>query len=188
MKADTDQGRLRRVVIARSMCTVLRSRLGRVACGVMAAVLLSVAWTPRPLLVWNVSASAPVGLYAVGSAGDLARGDMVIARVPGMMRMFAARRGYLPANVPLVKRVAGRPGDRVCASGAVVRVNGHVVARRLLADARGRAMPWWSGCVSLVEGDYFFVMSESPASFDGRYFGVSRIDDVVGKAVLLWRG
>jgi len=27
---------------------------------------------------------------------------------------------------------------------------------------------------------------DSPASFDGRYFGVTRGDDVLGRAELLW--
>src|SRR3546814_4238719 len=85
---------------------------------------------PRPRLVWNASASAPIGLYAVGAVAEVARGDMVIARLPGEFRMFAARRHYLPANVPLVKRVAAVPGDKVCAVGARIFVNGRLVASR----------------------------------------------------------
>ncbi|WP_447753297.1 S26 family signal peptidase [Sphingopyxis fribergensis] len=155
------------------------------------AIIFLVAATlllqPRPLLVWNVSASAPVGLYWVGGKDDLARGDMVIAWLPERSRLLAARRSYVPMNVPLVKRVVGVAGDTVCAKGAAVRVNGKIVAWRRALDARSREMPWWSGCVELVEDDYFLVMSDSPASFDGRYFGVSNADDVIGKAVLLWR-
>ena len=163
------------------------SRWPLAALTVVLLVLASLVARPRPLLLWNASASAPVGLYFVGGKAKLARGDMAIARLPAGLRLFAARRGYLPMNVPLVKRVVGVAGDRVCAAGDKVRVNGSVVARRLAIDAREREMPWWSGCVSLAEGDYLFVMSDSPASFDGRYFGVSRVEDVVGEAVLLWR-
>ena len=35
-------------------------------------VALTVFWRPTPLLVWNASASVPVGLYSVRSTGDLA--------------------------------------------------------------------------------------------------------------------
>lgn len=164
-----------------------RSRWGLAALAVILLVLASLIARPRPLLLWNVSESAPVGLYFVGGKGRLGRGDMAVMRMPAGFRLFAARRGYLPMNVPLVKRVAAAAGDVVCASGASVRVNGKLVARRLAVDALGRAMPGWSGCVHLVEDDYFFVMSDSPASFDGRYFGVSSAKDVVGEAVLLWR-
>ncbi|MCW0197649.1 S26 family signal peptidase, partial [Sphingopyxis sp.] len=61
------------------------------------------------------------------------------------------------------------------------------VARRLDRDGAGRPMPWWSGCAELGSGEYFLLMAESPASFDGRYFGVSEADDIVGKARLIWR-
>lgn len=156
-----------------------------------AALMLALSATsimpPRPQLVWNSSASAPIGLYAVSEASGLTPGDMVIARLPGEFRMFAARRHYLPANVPLVKRVAAVPGDRVCAVGARIFVNGRLAASRLARDGAGRVMPRWAGCVLLADGRYFLLMVESDASFDGRYFGFSEASDIVGKARLLWR-
>src|SRR3546814_4149287 len=74
---------------------------------------------------------------------------MVIARLPDTVRLFAARRHYLPANVPVVKRVAAASGDEVCAAGARIMVNGRLVARRLDRDGAGRPMPWRSGCATL---------------------------------------
>src|SRR3546814_11751034 len=76
---------------------------------------------------------------AVDDAAPLARGDMVIARVPIAFRMLAARRHYLPANVPLVKRVAATVGDEVCAVGARVTVNGRLAAKRQTRDGAGRS-------------------------------------------------
>ena len=165
-------------------------RLGRWArgcAGLAAALAATLLAPPRPRFVWNASASAPVGLYAVGDAAPAARGDMVIARVPDEFRMMAARRRYLPANVPLVKRVAAEPGDEVCAIGERVTVNGRLIVRRLDRDGAGRPMPWWSGCALLAPGQFFLLMTDSPASFDGRYFGVSGAGDIVGRAQLLWR-
>ena len=167
-----------------------RRRLSRWAlgCGTIVVVLAgTILAPPRPRLVWNASASAPIGLYAVGDGAEFVRGHMVIARVPVEFRMMAARRQYLPANVPLVKRVAAAAGDEVCASGARVFVNGQVVAVRLGRDSAGRPMPWWSGCAELGAGEYFLLMADSAASFDGRYFGVSEDSDIVGEARLLWR-
>src|SRR5215510_3209158 len=57
-----------------------------------------------PWLVWNASASAPIGLYRVLS-GNAVRGDLVLVRTPNSVRQLAAERGYLPATVPLVKRI-----------------------------------------------------------------------------------
>src|SRR3546814_15910646 len=72
---------------------------------------------------------------------------MVIARVPDPWRMLAARRHYIPANVPLVKHVAAAAGDEVCALGQEVFINGRLVAERRAVDAGDRPMPSWSGCV-----------------------------------------
>jgi conjugative transfer signal peptidase TraF len=147
---------------------------------------LTLTFPPAPRLVWNASASAPIGLYAVTPGAPVDPGDMVIARVPDPWRMMAAQRRYIPANVPLVKRVAAVAGDEVCALGQEIFVNGNWVVERRVADARGRPMKWWNGCVRLRGRQLFLLMPGSPASFDGRYFGVTEGGLVVGKARLLW--
>lgn len=152
-------------------------------CACLAATIVA---PPLPRLVWNASASAPIGLYAVAPGSAAARGDMVIARTPAGVRDLAARRRYIPANVPLVKRVAGVPGDRICATGAAITVNGRTVATRRKVDARGRPLPWWSGCRTLADGALFLLMAETPDSFDGRYFGPTPAKDVIGTATALW--
>ncbi|WP_336966802.1 S26 family signal peptidase [Sphingobium aquiterrae] len=147
---------------------------------------LTLAFPPAPRLVWNASASAPIGLYAVTPDAAVGPGDMVIARVPDPWRMLASRRRYIPANVPLVKHVAAAAGDEVCALGHEVFVNGSRVAERRAVDAGNRPMPAWSGCVRLRGSQLFLLMANNPASFDGRYFGISEGSQVIGKARLLW--
>lgn len=149
-------------------------------------IFLTIARPPRPILVWNASASAPIGLYGIGGVGRIAKDDMVIARLAEPYRALAASRHYLPANVPLVKRIAAVPGDRVCARGSRVFVDGRAVAARLKVDTRGRAMPWWNGCIRLGANQLMLLMTDNPASFDGRYFGVSARRDVIGRARVLW--
>lgn len=162
----------------------LQKRVAATAIGT-AILLGSAVFPPVPRLVWNASASAPIGLYSV-SPGALAEpGDTVIARVPGPFRRLAATRRYLPMNVPLVKRVAAAAGDEVCALGQEIFVNGSWIAERRIADGAGRPMPMWTGCVRL-RGRQLFLLMDAPASFDGRYFGVTEGDDVIGKARFLW--
>jgi conjugative transfer signal peptidase TraF len=166
-----------------------RRNLGRrvaVIGAVITLVGVTIAFPPAPRLVWNASASAPIGLYAVTPGATVEPGDMVIARVPDPSRMMAAERRYIPANVPLVKRVAAAAGDEVCALGREIFVNGTWVVERRASDAKARPMPWWSGCVRLRGRQLFLLMSDSPGSFDGRYFGVTEGELVVGKARLLW--
>jgi conjugative transfer signal peptidase TraF len=153
--------------------------------GVIAALSATIAAPPAPVLVWNVSASAPVGLYSVRNRGKVGVGDMVIARIPEPWRIFAAKRRYIPVNVPLVKRVAAVPGDRVCAAGHNILVNGRRLARRLEVDGAGRSMPLWRGCITLRDGALLLLIGDR-ASLDGRYFGATGKADVVGRAVPLW--
>jgi conjugative transfer signal peptidase TraF len=162
----------------------LRRRFAVGAVGI-ALIGTTIAAPPLPRLVWNASASAPIGLYAVTPGAPLARGDMVIAWPPPGARALAAKRHYLPINVPLVKRVRAVPGDRACAIDGAITVEGQRVAERRKHDAAGRAMPWWRGCVVLKNGA-LLLMNDAPASFDGRYFGPSRAADVIGRATPLW--
>ncbi len=141
---------------------------------------------PAPVLVWNASASAPIGLYRVLAPEPIRRGDMVLARTPDSMRALAAERGYLPVNVPLVKRIAGLGGDVVCAAGDDIFVGGRPVARRLDRDRLGRPLPGWSGCRRLGDGEVFLLMEGVPDSFDGRYFGPVPASSIIGRLVPLW--
>jgi len=140
---------------------------------------------PAPWLVWNASASAPIGLYRV-LPGKPIRGDLVLVHPPNSVRQLAAERGYLPATVPLVKRVAALDGDIICAAGDAISVNGRVVAERLARDRLGRPMPRWSGCRLLDGGEVFLLMEGVSDSFDGRYFGPVRRAAIIGRLVPLW--
>ncbi|HVA15011.1 MAG TPA: S26 family signal peptidase [Stellaceae bacterium] len=139
-----------------------------------------------PHLIWNASASAPLGFYWVVSSKAMSHGDLVLADLPPAARMLAAKRQYLPLGVPLVKRVAALTGDTVCSLGLSISINGRAIAQRLPADSRGRALPAWQGCRVLSDGDVFLLMREVPDSFDGRYFGVTQTTAILGKLVPLW--
>lgn len=149
-------------------------------------LLATIVAPPLPRLLWNASASMPVGLYAVQPGAYPGRGEIAVARLPAAVRDLAARRRYIPADVPLVKRVAGVAGDRVCAYGDAITIQGRRVAARLAGDRLGRPLPRWTGCFSLRDGAVFLLSSETPDSFDSRYFGSTRADEVIGKATLLW--
>lgn len=149
-------------------------------------VLGSIALPARPRLVWNASASAPIGLYAVTPGATPRRGDFVIARVPAGVRSLAASRRYIPINVPLVKHVGGVSGDMICAAGMVVTIDGKPAAVRRATDGKGRPMPWWGGCKKVGPGEVFLLSPAAPASFDGRYFGVSAGAEIIGTARLIW--
>ncbi|MGE5564457.1 MAG: S26 family signal peptidase [Bacillota bacterium] len=159
---------------------------GAFAGAVMLATLSTLLWRPHPVLVWNASASSPVGLYAVVRTRELRVGDMAVAWAPDGARRLAAARRYLPLDVPLVKRVSAAAGARVCGAGSSVLINGRLAARRRVRDRLGRPMPWWPGCRILRPGEFFLLSPRTPDAFDGRYFGITSSNQIVGKASLLW--
>ena len=110
----------------------------------------------------------------------------MLAIAPDPARRLAGERGYVPATVPLVKRIAALPPDRICAVSDSIFIDGQFVATRLTADGQGRGLPVWTGCRVLGEGEVFLLTTGVPDSFDSRYFGTIAADNVLGRLVPLW--
>ena len=142
---------------------------------------------PSPVIIYNATASAPIGFYWVLPANPIRRGDLVLANTPESVRRLAAERGYLPEDVRLVKRVAGLDGDIVCTRDRAVTIDGRHVGDQRVSDGQARPLPAWSGCRPLGPGEFFLLMEGVPESFDSRYFGPVSTDAVIGKLTIpLW--
>jgi conjugative transfer signal peptidase TraF len=149
-------------------------------------IAFSSAAHPMPRLLWNASASVPVGFYAVHPVGRLTAGELLVVRPPAPLAQFMAARRYLALGVPLIKHVAALPGQIICRSGRVITVNGIAEAEALDRDARGRKLPVWQGCRAVQTGEVFLVNAGVPDSFDGRYFGPVPDSAIIGSATPLW--
>ena len=152
----------------------------------LCALLLPTLHRPALRLVWNVTASVPVGLYRVVPELTPRQGELVAVRPsPGLTRYMASRR-YVEAGALLVKPVAAVAGQQVCRTGATVTIDDETVATARTADRMGRPLPVWTGCHRLRAGTVFLLAPSVPASFDGRYFGPVATNSIVGRAVPLW--
>ena len=168
-----------------------RRKRHAVLLGMLAGLLLVAASAvqARPLVVWNATASTPVGLWRVLSAASrkhLRVGDYVLFWPNRRSARLFARRGYLPLGVPLLKRVAAVAGQAVCERDGKVSVDGRTVARALPVDGRGRRLAAWSGCGRLPNDEIFVLIPSVPTSLDGRYFGPTPIRTVIGRVTSLW--
>jgi conjugative transfer signal peptidase TraF len=141
---------------------------------------------PMPRLLWNASASVPIGLYGVEPVGRLAVADLVVAAAPGPLATVFAERDYLPLGVPLIKHILALPGQSVCRNGLLITVDGKAVGTALAQDSRGRALPVWQGCRRIARDQVFLMNTDAAASLDGRYFGPIPITAIVGRALPLW--
>lgn len=163
----------------------MTSRVGLIVTAVASVGALAWHPAPTPQLVWNASASAPLGLYRVTQNAPTV-GEFVLAEPPPEARQLATTRGYLPANVDLVKRVAAASGSTVCTVGRRILIDGTAAAERLDHDRLGRPLPAWTGCRTLAADEVFLLMEGVPDSFDGRYFGPVRTSAIVGVLRPLW--
>ena len=165
-----------------------RRRWGTVlGTGAALGFLLAPAVVPSRLrLVWNVSASVPVGLYRLVPVTILRVGDLVAVRPSPSLASFMAARRYVEGGALLVKPVAAVGGQRVCRVGAVVTLDGFAVATALVADRMRRLLPVWTGCRHLRRDEVFLLVPGVPASFDSRYFGPVAATMIVGRAVPVW--
>lgn len=136
-------------------------------------------------IIWNASASVSVGLYFVQDR-DPVRGDLVLVRFPDWVALIASQRDYLFPNLPAIKKVAALTGDTVCRLEESITINGVSVTTAHRRDGWGRKMPLWSGCRMLIEGEVF-LLNDHAESFDGRYFGVTEVKDIIGVARPIWQ-
>ena len=143
--------------------------------------------TPMPIkLIWNASASAPIGFYTIDFDGPFEVTDLVAVDAPEPLATFLADRGYLPKGVPLMKRVLAVSGQTVCRTNLTITVDRVEVGTALERDRAGRDLPVWQGCRRIPTGEIFLMNWQVRDSLDGRYFGPTSTDHNNGRAVPLW--
>jgi conjugative transfer signal peptidase TraF len=151
------------------------------------AVLVGAAFTPsKARVVYNASDSVPIGWYHITLLGTdvnaIPVDSIVLVDLPDDVAVLADQRGYLPLDVPLLKRVGAVAPQNVCIESGRVRIDGVTVAHVLLIDALARPLPSWTHCRQLAEGELFLLGTTNPASFDSRYFGPIDRANVIGVA------
>ncbi len=152
--------------------------------GAAAVVLLAIPVTASSAqFVWNLSPSAPGGLYRI-ERGKWTVGDRVAVLPSKDLAIDLNARGVLPNGKLLIKRVVAEAGDSVCRVDRTVFVKDEAVAQARSNDSTGEPLPSWQGCTSLNE-DQVFLLGDTAGSYDGRYFGVTRASEIVGRADLL---
>jgi conjugative transfer signal peptidase TraF len=150
------------------------------------AVTTTMFIDPAKQLIWNASASAPIGLYRIERGGAPPVGDLAVVMPPDELADFLDERRYLPKGLPLLKRVLALVGTTVCRNGAAITAYDTTWGQARERDGQGRPLTVWQGCRTLRDGEAFFMNWDSPDSFDGRYFGPLPLSTIVGRAVPLW--
>ena len=146
----------------------------------------------------NTTDSAPAGLYFIlpqALTANLPKPDSWVAVcLPESLARFSRRRGYLPLGscpsgvAPVLKHVAGHPGDCIDLFPTGVWVNGHRIPATTprTHDSNGRPLPRPPYGRFRVGRDELWLVSPLPRSWDSRYFGPVATEGLLGVAVPVW--
>jgi signal peptidase I len=118
--------------------------------------------------------------------GDLQRGDIIVFRPPMYPDANWLERvlGFptLPGQYEdYIKRVIGLPGDTVTIAGGIVQINGVTLDEPYIAEP-----PGYSGSWMVPEGNLFVLGDNRNSSSDSHSWSFLPIDNVLGKAVLVY--
>lgn len=133
---------------------------------------------------FNSTPSTPTGVYRLSSAPPK-HGDTVAYCLRGEAAELARQRGYLtegscPSGLcPVLKTVAGLPGDTLSQGIDGLRVNGLLQPHSAVLpfDSHGRSMAGALLPPTVPEG-MAVLLSDHAGGFDSRYFGLVPLADL----------
>lgn len=129
----------------------------------------------------NFTTSMPVGIYQI-VPGIPFRGDFVSFNLDESNPYFqiSLERHYLGlnGNKPLLKVLAGMPGDRITVSKQGISINYKLIpnSQSRIIDRHGRTLPHQLKPMTIPPAKGLALAPFSPNSFDSRYFGLVDLD------------
>ena len=157
--------------------------------------------------VFNISESLPIGIYQKLEDKNFQKGDLVVLDIPKERMDFMISRGYIDGNMlkTMLKRIEGVEGETFKVLSIDELKNSQlnkniefssidipksskkflVKENKILGsisnfDSHGRELPQMENPL-ILNKDEFFVMGESDNSFDSRYFGKIKKEEILYK-------
>lgn len=136
-------------------------------------------------LVLNLSPSMEKGIYLLKEIDELKKGDVVVLNIPLNIRETIYSRGYLPKNIKtLLKEVVAVEGDKVHVTHNKLYINGEFKGEIAEVDSKGRELVSYVKDGVLKSGEVF-LLGKGENSFDSRYFGVVKKNEILKKTILI---
>lgn len=135
-------------------------------------------------LVYNATASYPIGFYRVHS--NYSESDVVWFDVPNNVERLVFGRNYIPQNAKLMKKIIAGEGASWCVSDRSLIVEGISVGKIRTEDSNKLPLPQLPEGCNTLGLDEVIVASPHPLSFDSRYFGPVKKETVHGRLEALW--
>lgn len=113
------------------------------------------------------------------------RGDVYAFRASGIEVQLDGHR-FFPDGTLLAKEVAGMPGDLISVTEATTSVNGTPKGQGLALSRTLKREPKSFVRDAQVPVGHYFFMGRTYDSYDGRYWGYVRADQIIGRAIKLF--
>ena len=155
--------------------------------GASAAFLLA-AWLVGPHIVIQLTPSMPRGVYWMTRGADITTGAIVVFKPPLSARKLIEERRWWNmsgVNYSLMKYIVAKNEDHVKVTDEAVFINGSFFGAVKHVDSEGLPLAPCKFDRVLSEDEYF-VASTYHNSFDSRYFGTIKREDIIGIATRIF--
>jgi conjugative transfer signal peptidase TraF len=139
---------------------------------------------PRKLILYNYTDSLPHGFYLLHQ-GAAEKGDLVAFRPPEQAARLIRERKYLRDEAYLIKYIVAEKGDSVCTEKGRLSINGVDYGGIDAFDKKGRPLPHYRFRGKQGDG-YIVAIKGLNDSFDSRYYGPVKKEDIIGVASAFW--
>lgn len=136
----------------------------------------------------NITSSIPIGIYRLDPNDiSLNKGKKILFCLNGTYRKIAKERKYLssgkcPSGLsPIGKQIVAEENDRVQLTSDGIIVNGVLIqaTKPLIKDSEGRTLIHEKYNRKLKKNEVI-VASSKNESFDSRYYGIVKKEDILG--------
>lgn len=139
-------------------------------------------------IVINTTNSIPLGVY-IERSGTPKKGDLVKVCLPesniaeiALERHYISK-GFCPDGYGhILKQIKAAEGDLVFIGSQGVLINGQLLqnSQPMISDLDGKKMPVLHLQKTLT-ADEFLLVTDHPKSFDGRYFGITKQNEIISR-------
>ncbi|MCF6766014.1 signal peptidase I [Thiotrichales bacterium 19S3-7] len=156
-----------------------------ISCLVFFWLIISMLKAYKIQLRYQGTMSMPAGIYLQYPSNSYRVGDDVIFVPSNTVENLIVKRGWLSEKEPLLKEIIAAKGDFVCIKNGYLWLNEERLVPVLKEDRKKRALPEIKMCRKLKSDEFWMMGISSPYSFDSRYFGIVKKQNILGKVIKL---
>lgn len=149
---------------------------------IIITLLVSSFFSPKYFTI-NLTDSIPKGIYLLKKPEHLKKGDYIVFPIPENALTYIHGRKYLPKIASnLIKTVGAVHGDKVEINENKIIINDFPYGKISKFDSNGLKLPTLKSEDLFLEKNEILPLAEKDKSFDGRYFGKIKIENISFKA------